>query len=185
MEVFVYRIQGVSPLLQHNPKSMQSKGVESLTKKKVYVAEDEAEAGSYRNERGEFYIPTMAFRAAILSASKGRKIGKVAARSVLSGCVFPVEQEAILLVPKTGKPIKSYEIHTGRVVIQRNGVIRCRPLFREWACKLALEIDTEMLPNIDIVSQVLNIAGKIIGVMDWRPERLGIHGRFTATLETA
>lgn len=183
MEIVTYKIEGVSPLLQHNPAAMQSSSSKGLSGKKVYIPEEEAAAAVYKNERGEFVIPTIAFRSALLSGSKGRRIGKTAARAVLAGCVFPVEQECILLDQKNHKPIKGYKVHTCRAVVQRSGVMRSRPMFENWCCKLALEVDTEMLPNTDIVTQVLNIAGKIIGVMDWRPEKLGIYGRFTAALE--
>lgn len=180
MEVFTYQVNGISPLLQHNPAAMGS-GPKGLAAKKVYDVNKEADAGCYRDNKLNFIIPTIAFRSAILSASKGRKIGKVAARAVLSGCVFPIEESCTLLDSK-GKPIKGYEVHTCRAVVNKAGIIRARPMFRNWSCKLPLEVDTEILPEIDIITQLLNIAGKIIGVMDWRPEKLGIYGRFTAEL---
>jgi hypothetical protein len=181
MEVFTYEVKGVSPLLQHNPAAMGS-GPKGLAAKKVYDTTKEADAGAYRNGDGQYIIPTIAFRSAILSASKGRKIGKVAARAVLAGCVFPIEESCLLLDAAKMKPFKAHEVHTCRAVVNKAGIIRARPMFRDWACKLALEIDTEMLPEVDIITQLLNIAGKIIGVMDWRPEKLGIYGRFTAAL---
>lgn len=185
MEIFTFLITGVSPLLQNNPKVLQSTADrnKSLGAKKNYTAEDDAEKSAYRNEKNQFIIPSIAFRSAILSASKGRRIGKMGAKAVLTGVVFPVEAECLLLDPATKKPIKNYEIHSTRAVINRAAIIKHRAMFKDWSCKLALEIDTEMLPDVGIVTQLLNIAGKIIGVQDWRPEKLGIYGRFTATLE--
>ncbi|MEZ6097264.1 MAG: hypothetical protein R3C03_24075 [Pirellulaceae bacterium] len=78
--------------------------------------------------------------------------------------------------------MKRYEIHSCRAVVQRAGIIRHRPKFNDWGCLLALEVDTEMLPDVSIVQELLNIAGKIIGVGDWRPEKLGTFGRFSAEI---
>lgn len=44
-------------------------------------------------------------------------------------------------------------------------------------------IGNEMLPNLSILTDLLNIAGKVVGVGDWRPEKLGMFGRFTAELK--
>lgn len=183
MEIFVWKITGVSPLLHHNPASMVKQDSGGLKTKKKYDRDDEAKAGVYFNDRNEIVAPTIAFRSAILSACKGRKLNKVAAKTVVSGCVFPCEESVQLVNPKTNKPLTSWKVHTARAVVQRAGIIRARPMFESWACRLAMEIDTEMIANVDIVTELLNIAGKIIGVGDWRPEKLGVYGRFSAALD--
>lgn len=182
MKIAVFNITGLSPMLQHSPASMLvTSGGDGLKAKRKNDPKAEAEAGVYRNDKGEVVIPTIAFRSAILSAAKGRKIGKVAAKTVISGCVFPVEESTLLLDQKA-KPLSRYKVHTCRAVIQRAGVIRARPMFENWTCRLALEVDVEMMPNLSILTELLNIAGKIIGIGDWRPEKLGTFGRFKAEL---
>jgi hypothetical protein len=180
MNVFKFKIVGTSPLLQHSPAGMKVDSGGLKTKKK-YIPEEEAAAGVYRNPKGEIVIPSIAFRSAILAAAKNRKIGKLSARSVIAGSVFPIEEYCPLVHPKTGKQVTKYTVHSCRAVVQRSGVIRSRPKFDDWACDLAVEVDTEMLPNVEIVLELLNLAGKIIGVGDWRPEKLGTFGRFVAS----
>jgi hypothetical protein len=184
MQTVVYRITGVSPILQHNPQGMKRSNDGMTAAKKTYLSgEDEAEQGTYRNARRELIVPTIAFRSALLEACKGRKIGKVGAKTVVAGSVFPVETEAVLLDVKNEKPITKYEIHTCRAVVNDAGILRSRPMISNWCCDLPLEVDDEMLPNWEsVVGELLNIAGKIVGVMDWRPEKLGTFGRFRAEL---
>lgn len=183
MGIYQFEITGVSPILQNNPAKMQKKADGGLKGgKKVYDPAIEAEESSYRNERGELVVPSIAFRASMFKACTGRKIGKMGAKSVVAASVFPVEMACILLGQKSGKPLTKFEIHSTRVVIQRQGIIRCRAMIADWKTILALEVDSEMLPDPNVVEQLLNVAGKVAGIMDWRPERLGMFGRYTAKL---
>lgn len=186
MDLFTYRITGVSPILQNNPAKMQRSGPDTLKGgKKVYDPKVEAEAAVYRNERDEIVVPSIAFRASMFKAATGRKIGKMSAKTVIAAAVFPVEAQCILLSAKTGAPIKEYEIHSCRCVVNKAGIIRCRPMIDGWATDLVLELDTDFAPGLHkVVAELLNVAGKVAGVMDWRPEKLGTFGRFTAELKT-
>lgn len=185
MELFTFRITGVSPILQNNPAKMQASKDDSLKSgKRVYDPKIEAEAAVYRNERKEIVVPSIAFRASLFKAGTGRKIGKMSAKTVIAAAVFPVETHCILVGQKNNKPIKDYVIHSCRCVVNKAGIIRCRPLIDAWATDLVLELDTDFAPGLQkVVTELLNIAGKVAGVMDWRPERLGTFGRFTAELK--
>lgn len=183
MDIVVYHITGVSSLMMHSPKGMSAaEGPKSIGTKVIPTPEVEAESGAYRLKDGQLYIPTAAFRKAILTAARGRRIGKTSAGMVLGGSVLPAEEEAPLTDPVTNEPLKEYEIDIRRVVLNKQGIRRARPIIRKWACGLPLEVDLEMLPNLEILTEVLNIAGKIVGVLDYRIEKGGIYGRFMAAL---
>src|SRR5260370_14267179 len=107
--------------------------VSGLGRKRIDDAGAEAEAGTYRLEGGQLYHPAIAFRSALLSAGKGRRIGKLSAPGVLSGAVFLSHAECALVNPETGKPIKTYTIDVRRAVVQRAGVLRRRPSIDPWA----------------------------------------------------
>lgn len=185
MELFTYRITGVSPILQNNPAKMQAAKKDSLKGKPSYIPEEEAEAAVYRNERHEIVVPSAGFRSAMFRAATGRKIGKMAANTVISAAVFPVETYCILLGIRSEKPIKDYKIHSCRAIVNKQGVIRSRPMIEGWMTDLVLELDTEFMGKDcqKTVEQLLNIAGKVAGIMDWRPEKKGVYGRFTAQLK--
>jgi hypothetical protein len=60
-------------------------------------------------------------------------------------------------------------------------VPRCRPLFQDWSFEIAGTLDTEILDFEDFRA-VVALAGQIIGLGDWRPERGGSYGKFSAKL---
>lgn len=190
IELHVWKITGISPLIQHNPLALQaSQPTGAMTAgKKKYDDREEAEIRCYRTEDGEYFLPPEMFRAALLNACTGRKISRRSAKTIISGSVFPSERFLFLIDPASEKPLKKYEIHKCRAVVNRQGIIRVRPLFDPWALKLALEIDTDFIGNLEIITELLNIAGRICGVGDNRPDTskgrngIGTFGRFKAEL---
>jgi hypothetical protein len=180
IQTVCYEVTGISSLLQNNPASM-ARGGEGLGMKKIPSPQDEAAAKVYRNENGQIFIPAISFRSSLLGACTGRRIGKVSAASKVSAGVFNAETQCPLYHPKTGKPITEYRLHSVRCVVQKNGVTRTRPEIPEWACKVALEIDTDFV-SPDLVLELLSSAGRICGVGDWRPQKRGPHGRYTAKM---
>lgn len=184
--IHVWRIEGITPLMLNNPAETMGSGPEGLTTaKKVYNDKEEAEKRLYKNEKGEFVFRTDGFRAGMLAAASGRKIGKKPARATLAGSVFAAETDFRIL-GADGKPVKTYAIDKRRVIIGKSGVLRCRPRFDKWLCDLPMEIDTDLLPDIGLVTEVLNIAGRIIGIGELRPDTtkgksgIGNFGRYTA-----
>jgi hypothetical protein len=178
-----YRIVGISPLLLHNPAgSMEAGGKKGVGTKKIPTPEDEAEAGTYRTESGQLYLKSISFRSALLEACKGRRIGKIGAKAVLGGSVFNTDEICPLVDPKTGKPVKTYRINAMRAVIQKkNAVIRHRPQIDAWATEVRFEIDGDLV-STEVVTELLGMAGRMAGVGDYRPQRGGPYGRFTAEL---
>jgi len=176
---YKFKVTGQFPLLTHNPASMSVKTGPKT--KKVPSAEDEAEAGTYRDEEGRFCIPSVAFRSALLTGLKGKKVGKVGAATVFRPAVFNADEMTVILDAKTMKPITSYVIDARRAMVQRNGIIRRRPRFEGWAAIVRFLIDEEITTPQQIAEH-LNIAGTTTGVGDFRIERNGQFGSFTAEL---
>jgi hypothetical protein len=58
-------------------------------------------------------------------------------------------------------------------------VPRCRPLFQESRFEITGVLDTEILDFADLKA-VVTVAGQIVGLGDWRPEKGGSYGKFTA-----
>ena len=65
------------------------------------------------------------------------------------------------------------------VRIGASKVPRCRPLFHAWRFAVTGLLDTEILDSADFKA-VVTIAGQIVGLGDWRPEKGGSYGKFTA-----
>jgi hypothetical protein len=171
-----FKVVGLSPLLTNNPASMSTQDG-GPKKKKIPSPEEEAKAGLYVNANGCYYIPSIAFRSALLAAMVGKKIGKRAARTIMAASVFNADEQTILIDPDTEKPLTEYVIDSRRAVVQGQGITRHRPRFDKWAAKVTFEIDEEMMP-VKAVEEWLNEAGTMAGGGDYRVNKRGPFGRF-------
>ncbi len=188
IEIHVWNIIGLTPLMLNNPAvTMGGSNTGMTAGKKVYDDKEEAEIRLYKNDKGENIYRTDGFRAGILAAASGRKINKKSAKQILAGSVFLSEVD-FLILDENSKPAKKHEIDKRRVTVNKQGVMRCRPRFDKWRCKLALEIDTDFIADISVVTEILNIAGRIIGIGEYRPDTskgkggIGSFGRYRAEL---
>lgn len=180
-----YRITGISSLLMHNPDAMSGGSGETLTtaSKNVPPALVEAEASAYRAGNGVLYVPTRCLRGSLLKGCTNRKVGKVAASGRVAAGVFTLddEQEAPLFHPASGDPIETYLAKGMRCVIKqgtkKNGIIRYRAEVFPWACNARFLVDDDFV-NARQVLDIFNYAGRIAGILDYRPETKGPHGRY-------
>jgi hypothetical protein len=181
-EIVTFTIIGRSPLLQNNPANFIGKTEESGlgSSKKVYNDEEEAKLRLYLDGDGQYCHPCESFTKAMVKAVAGKKFGKMFATSAIKGSVFIVEPFALILDAEAN-PATQYVIDRRSVVIGKSRVLRCRPMWTPWRMKLALEIDVAILSPPQVLD-ALNLAGRIIGIGDYRPEKSGGFGRFTATI---
>ncbi len=170
-----FSLRSLSPLLMNNPESMKG-GSQALGAKKIPSPEDEAAAKVYKLKNGNLCLHSNMFRASLLAGCVGKRIGKTGAATMVAAGVFCVNEETPLFSHK-GKPIKEYEIHKHRAVVQKQGVNRARPLIREWKAEVAFEIDDDFI-TLEQVREIFGFAGRIAGVGDWRPNKKGSMGRY-------
>lgn len=194
MQIVVFKVTGEPHgLLMNNPASMKpSEPAEGKGRLKVkdVPLEGKAEADTkvYLDENGYLRFPAMAFRSSMIRAATGRKFGKVSATTIAKGSLFPAEDWVHILDSRTWKKRREYEVYTCRVVnpTTHSGHPRSRPHVKNWACRLPLEIDDEIISAPDVLV-LLNHAGKTVGVGDFRPICPkgvgGPYGRFKAELE--
>ena len=63
------------------------------------------------------------------------------------------------------------------VVVQRNRIERTRAKFDTWSVTFLLEAEDELVDQPQLITW-LGIAGRRVGMGDWRPEKSGDYGRF-------
>lgn len=186
LEKFTFAITGVSPILMNNPINMQKPGGKGATNvKTIPSAEEEAKKSLYVLPDGKLFGPALGFRSGLLEAAKGRRIGKKSAKTILGGAVFCTGEQVLLYHPKSRKQLtnKDYIIDSRRAVIQKTaGIIRSRAKIELWACDVEFEIDTALVEP-SLVEEVLQMAGKIVGYLDFRPQKGGFFGRYEAKLK--
>lgn len=119
-----------------------------------------------------FIMPSFALEAMIVNGAKKQKLGTQFKASVFvpKDCriEFPDMNRDIEWIYESGKYTDQ------RVVrVQRNAIIRTRPIFTEWALDFGLEYMTDMVDKAQII-ETLETCGRIIGLCEHRPR----FGRF-------
>lgn len=174
MKEIKVEITGTTPLLMNSPKSMLEPKSETRSKLQKYNAEVEAEKSAYRTEKGKLYVPSTAIKGTMINASSFKKAGKFALRPLIAGGVRVKEQEIVLNQQK-------YELYITTVVIQRARVVKARPQIKDWKLAFTLIYNENVIANPDILHEVLADAGERVGILDFRPQKMGEFGQFKVT----
>ena len=180
---------GTRPLLMNNPACMiiEAKKATIATGSSLPGPEEQAANRVYANRNGELILPGDWVKASLLAATANRKVGKMTASSAVTAGIFVEKTEFALLNPKTKKPIKDYEVFPKSVVINYRGkksrIMRGRPLIREWLCAIEFLVDPEIWGDekaMEVLRELFNVAGKIAGYGDYRPNCGGDYGQYLA-----
>ena len=157
----------------HNPQHMldEVEGVSKVTKKRDVKAE--AKKFLYKTKKGRLYVPARALKGCLIQAAAYKKAGKFALRPLLAAGIR-VDGSEILL--NTNK----YELDLRTVVIQRQRVVKARPKIKNWKLNFKLIINDDLIAP-DIIRTVLEEAGERVGILDFRPQKLGEFGTFRVT----
>ena len=177
-----YHLKSVCPMLQHNgqladPLNAFSKALKAITGKRSKTDADYLEmahveflGGLYMGEDGPV-IPPQNVRGMLIRAARKRKEGKLCEAGVFILNNSSLEYDG----PREADALWEDESFRNRaiVVVGRNRVARTRPIFNEWASKVKVTYDDDVL-NEGQLDEWFRIAGSIIGQGDNRP----LYGRF-------
>ena len=189
-----YRItvSGVSPIIHHNgaagldTRSPVSRQIATIAAKRGgdrtevddnQLRELEAQRALWLDESGAPAIPATAIRAAIEAGARKRKQGtQVRGGLMVLSTAFDYDTEKYGTgVEKLGRSTQ----YTVPVVVKNSRILRTRAKFDEpWSCTFELDVDDEQI-DLSQLLEWLDIAGRQIGLGDWRPEKSGVFGRFT------
>lgn len=169
------RLKGCSDFLFHrwNNEAVEAKA--KARKNSAAKKTDNVESYVYRNEEGILCIPGEYLRGAMVGAAKFRQDPRSPRKSAQD-----LFKAAIISLPplaSLGKKEWDYEDRR-RVVIQRNGITRVRPAMRSgWQAEFRLLVNLPEYVDDVLFQDVLTMAGKLIGLGDFRPT----YGRFDVT----
>jgi len=166
-----FEIKGIRPLLMSSPKMM---GVESQQKTRrktdAYDPKEEAETRAYRDVEGYLVVPGRCILACLVSAARlyrARAKG-ISVANMLKGSVI-IDPDDVRITDPNGKHIKDYEILTTRAVIQRKGIMRSRPVIKDWTLNFKVKWNPLLYGlSPKTIIDVMQEAGHI-GLLDWRP----------------
>lgn len=162
---------GTSPFLFHRWSVEGVKEKAGAAKGSKAKKEDNLESYVYR-QNGVLCVPTEYFRMAIINAAKFRQDPRSPRKSAMD--LFKAGIAGIEEFCPLGKTEWDY-VDQRRVMIQRSGITRHRPAMATgWKVQVLLQV---LLPEYiapDLLNEVLQSAGRLIGVGDFRPT----YGRF-------
>lgn len=134
----------------------------------------------YKNEDGKPTIPQPNLLRCIVEGGSFFKAGKrqitTQKRSMLYGCLM-IEGIDIPIKSKSG-----WKVDTRPVRIPSTGgrILAHRPMFDDWKLKFTAEVDTDIM-NPALLREIVDAAGKRIGLGDFRPQTKGPYGTFVVT----
>jgi len=176
-------IQGQSPLLCNRfgeaEQAKVEKGTSFVARPKHGTPREQAQPKLYLSSEGRPVIPGPNVFSAIVDAGRFIKSGKskltTSKSSLVPAGVTVVEIEIPLAPAK-------WEVDSRAVVVPATGgrVMCHRPRFDEWGLAFTIDVDAEMFAQ-DTVRELVDIAGKRLGLGDFRPSRKGPFGRFKVT----
>lgn len=169
-------IEGYEPgILLHNPAGM---GQNKKATKNIPSAEEEAQSGCYWTADSKYLaFPSDNIRSGLIAASSGMKVPSNRKLSL----VLVVSGDIIIEPTMISFGTNKYEILTKRVVIQRQGILRSRPLIYPWELKFVIRWEKQYLGDDfheNILPDLLERLGGTIGIGDYRPAKKGPYGRF-------
>lgn len=165
-------VQGASDLLFHrwNCESVDAKS--KAAKNSKAKKEDDVESYVWRDTDGELCIPGEYFRQSIIHAAKFRQDPRSPRKSAMD--LFKAGIVSLTILAPLG--VKEWDyLDTRRVTVQRAGINRTRPAMRVgWSAQLQFQVLTPEYIDPALFQDVLNTAGRLVGVGDFRPT----YGRF-------
>lgn len=207
MRKFLIKVSGETPLIMHNGRL--SNPMDKATKEvsqahKAYqknkteenfnaLARAEFMGGLYYVEQGDVVIgpvwPTDNLFTSLKKAGAKVKRGRGSLKNPVAAAIMWAGEDNPLgyagfgggKAPRGAEELWKNEnyrfmkaVRVGAAKVQRT-----RPIFRSWQFEVSGTLDTEILDLEDLVA-VAKIAGQLVGLGDWRPEKGGSYGRFTA-----
>ena len=169
------RATGAADLLFHrwNCESVEAKS--KAAKNSKAKKEDDIESYIWRNEKGELCIPGEYFRQSLIHAAKFKQDPRSPRKSAMD--LFKAGIVSLTQLAPLGCDEWDY-LDTRRVTVQRSGVNRTRPAMRiGWKVDLQFQILTPEYIDPFLFQDVLNTAGRLVGVGDFRPT----YGRYNIT----
>lgn len=174
-------IEGKTPLLLHRFTDQAQMDATNGTRSSVTgdpgSPKAQAEAALYTDDEGRVVIPQPNLFRAIIDAGKFFKAGKskvtTQKSSLIPACV---EIEELVIPIEHTEP---WTVHTRPVRIPSTGgrILRHRPSFNDWRLSFTLNIDTEIIAP-KLMREIVDAAGKRIGLGDFRPDCKGPFGKF-------
>lgn len=179
MKTYNITIEGTSPLLMNRPSQLDIGDKSKDVKRETQTPQQIAEAKLYTDAEDRVYIPATWFQGAIVEAGKQKKMmGKGSSKATYSkvaGSSAEINPFEIVLEDKW----KVFSILAVNPTTKGRNVLH-RPQFDKWNVEFEITFDEEAI-EVSVMKELFDIAGRVVGVGDWRPAKKGRFGKFQVT----
>jgi len=183
MKHVTVRIQGTTPLLcnrfteEAQMKASEQTGASIVGDKGS--PHEQAEKKLYR-DNGHLVIPSPNILKSITEGGTFFKAGRSKVTTQKKSLI-----PAAVMIVAAAIPIESkegWEVDTRPVRIPATGgrILAHRPMFNDWVLEFEMEVDTDIM-STKLMREIVDAAGKRIGLGDFRPECKGPFGRYIVT----
>ena len=185
------QIRGIRPIIMHNgPAGLDTRSPANVEKAEITrkrgsnrtAADDarlqelECQIALWLDSKAAPTIPEAAIRSCIETGARKLKQGPQVREGLIVDAIlsFDYDKERYgVTVEELGKTAQ----FTVPVKVGQSRIARTRAKFDEWEATFRLETDEELVDQ-EQLARWLDIAGRRIGLGDWRPEKSGTYGRF-------
>jgi len=160
-------IQGSSDMLFHrwNCESIIEKSKVGKNSKAKKV--DDVESYVWRDEAGNICLPGEYFRQSIVNAAKFKQDPRSPRKSARD--LFNASLVSLTNLASLGTKNWDY-LDTRRAPVQRQGINRTRPAMKVgWKADMELQVLTPEYISPELLYETMAMAGRLIGVGDFRP----------------
>lgn len=180
--------RGVTPLLMNRipPETLEqvrTKAKKPKTAQRPAVPRDEAIPKLYLTEEGAPYIPTENLLSCLVAAGQSVRLDGKRQVSTAKSTVLPaflsLEERFLPLFVYGAEAAPDWEVDMRPGRNPNGGELVClvRPRFDQWAFRVTATVDLDEV-GVNIARDLFDIAGKRIGLGDFRPSRKGLYGKF-------
>lgn len=147
---------------------------------------DEAQSKLHLLADGNPHVPTNAFIKTLINAGQfirldGKRQISTATKTVLPGMLSLEDTTLPLVALGTTEPaIWEIDIQQGRNPNGGEAVCIVRPRFDQWEINCIIEVDQSQM-SLNMARELIDVAGKRIGFLDFTPLHKGTFGRFVIT----
>lgn len=169
-------IEGTTPILFNRFRDV---AIEGKSKKRTgSMVESEIEDKLYLDENKKTLLPSVYLKNCIVEASKQFKIvGK--GKSTYSKIVASTVDVEPFMINLDGGKFEVFRISAVNPMT-KGRMMTERPKYSKWKVSFDLVLNDPQV-DVSVVNEILEHAGKYVGIGDWRPEKKGMFGKFMIT----
>jgi len=181
---YAVTVEGVTPLMTN--RFVGDDGTDDGNSRPVFRGEEgtpreQAWNALYFSGDGEtLIIPGPNVFSSLMEAGKWFKIGRVKVTTVKTSLLPACLHLEELVLPIEHKDPWEVDSRPVRIPATGGRIIRHRPIFNDWKLKFTLNLDTELLAP-KMLREIVDAAGKRIGIGDFRPQTKGPFGKYVVT----